>query len=96
MAKIRITPENLRQQATTLRARKTDHANAYQAMKTLVNNLVQEWEGPAQQAFVDAFNGKEAEFKKFEADIEAFAVLMDKSANSMEQTENELKSQMRV
>ena len=94
MAKIRITPESLEGQAKTLRGYNTTHAAEYGKMKTLVNNLVSEWEGDAQQAFKTQFDSQDTAFKKFEENIEAFAKLMDEAARQMRQTEDALKTQM--
>ena len=94
MAKIRITPENLEGQAKTLRDYNASHAAEYGKMKTLVSNLVAEWEGEAQSAFKNSFDQRDSQFKKFEEDIEGFAKLMDEAARQMRDTENALKTRM--
>ena len=94
MAKIKITPENLESQAKTLREYNASHATEYGKMKTLVNNLVAEWEGEAQTAFKNSFDQRDTQFKKFEEDIEGFAKLMDEAARQMRQTEEALTNRM--
>ena len=94
MAKIRITPENLEGQAKTLRGYNAEHNAIYDKMKTLVNNLVAEWEGEAQSAFKNSFDQRNAQFKDFEDKIEDFAKLMDEAARQMRQTEEALKTRM--
>jgi WXG100 family type VII secretion target len=63
-------------------------------MEGLVRNLISEWTGEAQTAFLQTFEGNKPSFEKFGTDIDTFARLMDDSANRMEQTDQELKSKM--
>jgi WXG100 family type VII secretion target len=96
MASIKITPENLRIEANELRKRNERHRQAYGNMDSLVHNLVSEWTGEAQAAFIATFEGNKSSFEKFAADIDAFAKLMDDAANRMEQTDRELKGKMAI
>jgi len=96
MATIKMTPESLREQSKNLLNKKTEHDQNYEAIKNLVNNVVSVWEGESQQAFLTSFQEKDATFKQFSTDIEAFAKLMETAAQRMQDTEAELKSQMRV
>jgi WXG100 family type VII secretion target len=94
MAVIKVTPESLREQATQLRNYDQEHIDAYGKMQKLVDNITTVWEGEAQTAFRNSFDGKRSEFQKFSTDIQAFAKLMDNAAEKMAQTEAELKSSM--
>jgi WXG100 family type VII secretion target len=94
MAQIKITPDSLRTEANTLRKHNQDHRDAYGRMDSLVHNLVSEWTGEAQNAFLATFEQNKTAFEKFGTDIDAFAKLMDDSANHMEQTDLDLKSKM--
>ncbi|MDR2175045.1 MAG: WXG100 family type VII secretion target [Synergistaceae bacterium] len=94
MANIKITPESLRTHATTLRKHNETHRQAYASMDSLVHNLASEWTGEAQTAFLATFDGNKPSFEKFGIDIDAFAKLMDDSANRMEQTDQEIKAKM--
>jgi WXG100 family type VII secretion target len=96
MASIKITPEKLREEAVTLRRRNDTHRDAYSRMDSLVHNLVSEWTGEAQAAFVEIFDGNKVSLEKFGTDIEAFAKLMDNAANRMEQTDQDLKAKMAI
>jgi len=96
MAKIRITPETLESQAKELRGKKDQHTQIYESIKTHVGNLVNEWEGQAQQAFLDSFRQRDAQFRKFAEDIETFATLMDTAAREMRSTDESLTSKMRI
>ena len=63
-------------------------------MDAQVHNLVSEWTGEAQSAFIATFEGNRASFEKFGANIETFAQLMDEAANRMEQADQELRAKM--
>ena len=94
MTEIRITPEEIRDDARTLRKHNERHRQTYDSMDSLVHNLVAEWTGEAQEAFLAAFDGNKASFAKFAADIDTVAKLMDDAANHMERTDQESKSKM--
>ena len=96
MANIKVTPESLRSHATTLRKHNERHRQTYGSMDSLVHNLVGEWTGEAQSAFLSTFEGNRASFEKFGTDIDTFAKLMDDTANHMEQTDQELKAKMAI
>jgi WXG100 family type VII secretion target len=96
MALIKVTPETLHEQAGQLRNFDQEHNDAYLKMQKLVENITTVWEGEAQTAFRNSFDGKRSEFQKFSTDIQAFAKLMDSAADKMAQTEAELKSSMAV
>jgi WXG100 family type VII secretion target len=96
MADIKITPESLRSQSQTLRKYNEEHRGAYGQMDTLVHDLVNEWTGEAQSAFLATFEGNKSSFEKFAADIDTFAKLLDDAANRMEQADQELKAKMAI
>lgn len=93
MANIRITPEGLEAQAKDLRGKNQEHEQIYAKMKQLVNSLTSEWEGEAQKAFAASFANRETFFKQFSEEIENFAKFMDRAAQTMRETEEQLKSQ---
>jgi WXG100 family type VII secretion target len=94
MASIKITPESLRERATTLSGYNETHRGAYGQMDTLVHNLVSEWTGEAQAAFLATFEGNKSSFDKFGTDIDAFVQLMKNTADHMEQTDQAIKAKM--
>ena len=96
MANIQITPESLRTQAQTLRKYNEEHKTDYGQMDTQVHNLVAEWTGEAQSAFIATFEGNRASFEKFAANIDTFARLMDEAANRLEQADQELRAKMAI
>ena len=77
MALIKITPETLESQAKQLRSYKDQHESTYGQIKTLVNNLVNDWQGEAQSAFQNSFTQKDTVFKQFAQEMENFAQFMD-------------------
>ena len=96
MANIKVTPESLRTQAQSLNKFNDTHRQTYHSMDSLVHNLVSEWTGEAQAAFLSTFEGNRASFEKFGTDIDTFVKLMNDTANRMEQTDQELKSKMAI
>lgn len=92
MAMIQITPESLEGQAKQLRSYKDQHESTYGQIKTLVNNLVNDWKGEAQTAFLNSFTQKDAVFKQFSEEMENFARFMDQAAQKMRETEEQLKA----
>ncbi|MDR1132515.1 MAG: WXG100 family type VII secretion target [Synergistaceae bacterium] len=96
MANIQISPESLRSQAQTLRKYNEEHRAVYGQMDAQVHNLVSQWTGEAQSAFLATFEGNRSSFEKFAADIDAFAKMMDDAATRMEQADQELKAKMAI
>ncbi|MDR2175044.1 MAG: WXG100 family type VII secretion target [Synergistaceae bacterium] len=96
MANIKVTPESLRSQAQSLRKYNEEHRGAYGQMDALVHNLVTEWTGEAQSAFIATFEGNRSSFEKFAVNIDSFASMLDEAANRMEQADQELKAKMAI
>ncbi|MDR2903981.1 MAG: WXG100 family type VII secretion target [Clostridiales bacterium] len=94
MATIKITPETLETQARQLDGFKQQHEQVYSQIKQLVTNLSTEWEGEANRAFTESFNQRDAEFKKFSADIDSFRTRMETAAREMRQAEESVKAKM--
>ena len=92
MALIQVTPDLLRGKATELRGIKDDHDQAMARMKTLILGLNEIWKGEAQDAFVAKYESMQNTFQSFSQMVEAYAALMDTTANSMQQTDESLKS----
>ena len=94
MAKIRITPDTLEQQAKTLNGLKDRHEDVFREIKQLVQGLSAEWEGEANKAFTESFNQREAELRKFSQDIDSFRMRMETAAREMRQAEQSVKAKM--
>ncbi len=87
MPRILVTPENLRDEAAKLEQEAAKNDDVLNQLDTLINGLVQGWEGEAQQAFVNSYNTKRATFKKFGDEMKDFVAFMKKFADVMEDQE---------
>lgn len=94
MAKIRITPDTLEQQANQLNSLKDQHAQIYGNIKSLIDAVAAEWEGEANRAFVQSFQSNDAAFRQFESDVESFRRRMVVAAGEMRTAEATVKSKM--
>ncbi len=94
MAKIRITPETLDNQANKLNSLNDQHKQIYQQIQSLVSDVAAEWEGEANTAFTQSFRSNDAAFKKFGEDIESFRQRMIKAAQEMRDAETSIKAKM--
>ena len=94
MAKIRITPDTLEQQASQLNSLKDQHTTLYGNIKSLVDAVATEWEGEANRAFTESFRANDTAFRKFEADVESFRQRMLTAAREMRTAEAAVKSKM--
>jgi len=95
MARIKITPSSLREQAQNLSNLRTRHDDVYTQIRTLVNNLATEWEGSANVEFVRSFTENDAAFRRFASDIDSFVERMRRAANDLETAEGQVARAMR-
>ena len=94
MAKIRITPDTLLNQANSLLQLNDQHSSIYGQIKALMGQVAAEWEGEANAAFMASFQANDPAFKKFESDVESFRQRMIKAANEMRAAEESVKAKM--
>ncbi len=94
MALIQVTPSLLRDKAKELRNLKSQHDDTMNKIKSMVNGINDQWKGEAMQAYVDKYNGMESTFKQFSEMLEKFALLMDSSANDLEQADQGAKNRI--
>ena len=92
MSLIQITPETLHMQANTVRQHKTQQANAMKKLSNLVDVLNESWKGEAQDAFVAKFHSMSYTYRQLSEVLDAYAKLMDKAANEMQVTDQNLKN----
>lgn len=92
MAVIQVTPELLLGKASEVRQLKSQHDELMMKMKTLVHGLNDQWKGAAQDAFVNKFDSMQSTFTNFSEMLEGYAVLMENSANSMQEMDANLAS----
>ena len=85
--RIMLTPENLDQKADELRKYEKSQQDAFANVETLINGLVQGWEGDAQQAFMTSYQSNKTVFDQFIVDMERFAKFMNEFATTMRMNE---------
>ena len=94
MALIQVTPDLLRGKVTELRNLRGEHDQTMQKMRTLITGLNEVWKGEAQDAYVAKYESMQPTFNNFSEMLEEYAKLMDTAANTIEQTDQSLKTTM--
>ncbi len=84
---IRITPEQLKGEATRLGGLADQHDQVFGQMTNLVNALKSQWEGQALQAFENSYDTAKVELKKFRDAIDIFIKRMNTAADQLNQTD---------
>lgn len=92
---IMISPEQVKEEASTVRNYRQQYIDVMSKIKNLVLTLSESWDGEAQNAFVSKYQGMQKDFEKFAETLEEFAVNMDDISNKMQQTDLSLASQIR-
>lgn len=92
MPLIQVTPELLEAKANEVRGLKSEHDEVMTKMKTLVHSLEEQWKGQAQEAFVEKFDSMQTTFNDFSEMLEGYASLMDTSAKTLREADEQLKS----
>ncbi len=92
MPMIQVTPELLEGKAGEVRSLKAEHDEVIARMKSLVHSLDEQWKGEAQAAFVAKFDSMQTTFSNFSEMLENYATMMDTSAKTLRETDEQLKS----
>ena len=92
MAMIQITPESLRQNASSVMNYKSEHDQTIQRLSQLIRGLQETWKGEAQNAFYQKFEGMQQTFTQFSEMLKGFADNMNNAAQQLEATDQQLKS----
>lgn len=92
MTLIQITPETLKSQASTVRKYKTDQEQTMKRIRDLVLSLSDSWKGEAQDAFAAKFQSMDHTYRQLSQVLESYAKLMDKAANELQATDQNLKN----
>ena len=92
MALIQVTPDILRTQANTVRKYKSEQERNMVKIKNLVLSLRDSWKGEAQDAFVAKFLSMDYTYRRFYDVLEAYAKLMDTTADGFQNTDQNLRS----
>lgn len=92
--RITITPNELRVSSSNLRAKADDISSILQYVLYEVRNLESTWDGAAQDAFFIQFNELHSVLKQYPEILQGMASQLDVVASILEDTDNELVSQL--
>lgn len=93
MAQIRITPEELRESATFLGQKEESIGNEVQALKQRINNTTANWEGAAQNSFVQTFEQLLPVLEQqLPQTIEGIIAMLNGAANTLEEADQQISS----
>lgn len=95
MSIIQVTTERLHSEADRLLRLKAQQEAEMDRLRMLVNSLSGQWQGEAHNAFVAEFNSMQFSFRNFSLLLESYANLMRSSANQLQQTDKNMKNQIR-
>ena len=85
MPKIRLTPEALQTKANELTSCMEDQRKVISDIATLINEVVEDWKGKAQEAFKAAFDEAKPVYDKFaDPDMTNFIQFLNNYAKTME------------
>lgn len=90
---IRMTPESMRARATEYRVQSQNVEDVIVKMDTLLDNLMNEWEGAASQAYASKFAELRPSFVAAKDLIDDIATALTKTADAVEATDNQIASQ---
>ena len=92
MAQIKVTPEELRNAANTLQTENELIADAVQAIKDRIDTVTGDWEGEAQRAFLEIFEGDLYPIlhEQLPQVLECIAVHLATTADTIEDADKEL------
>ncbi len=93
---IRISPDTMRQRAGQYRNEAATVGQTISNMDNLLNALQSEWEGEASQSYAQRyFSELKPSFQKAKEMIEEIAVALDKTAATLEETDQSIASGFR-
>ena len=92
---IKVSPEQLKERAASVRNYKQQHDEIMNRITNLVLNLCEIWEGQAQNTFVSQYNAMQPKFQKFSEQLNTYSQQMEQIANSMQNTDNTLAQRIR-
>jgi len=94
MARIKISPETLEEQARNLDRLIGQHNDIYKEMGALVNNLALDWEGQANAEFAQSFSLHGKSFVKFATLVGSFSGRMRSAATDMRAADEAVRGRM--
>ncbi|MEG0314406.1 MAG: WXG100 family type VII secretion target [Erysipelotrichaceae bacterium] len=94
-SQIRITPEQMNQKANAFRNEEQNFSGVVANMRNMVNQLPEEWEGQASQAFCQQFEGLEKSFRQTSDLILSIAQQMDQIADAVLSLDNDMSTKIK-
>ncbi len=92
---IRITPDAMRGRASEYRTEAANVEAVITKMDSLLEALLNEWEGSASEAYSDKFAELRPSFVQAKQLIDDIAAALDQTANAVEETDNNIAGQFR-
>lgn len=93
MSQIRITPEELRESATFLGQKEEAIGTEVQALKQRINDTAANWEGAAQNSFVQSFENLLPMLEQQLPEvIEGIMSMLNGAANTLEEADQQISS----
>ena len=90
---IRMTPDTMRSRAGEYRTESENVQGVIEKMDSLLENLLAEWEGAASEAYANKFSELRPSFVAAKELIDDIATALDKTAEAVESTDNQIASQ---
>ncbi len=94
-SQIRMTPDMMRQRAREYSVEAQNVHGVINKMDNLLKNLQAEWEGAASEAYAAKFAELRPSFVKAQELIEDISDALNKTAQSVEETDNQIASQFK-
>ena len=87
MAYFMVTPSELRSTASTLREHNSNFKSQVASLESAEGTLNSSWEGPAKDAFHNAFMNDKVYMDNFAAEIEKYCITLENMAAEYEKAE---------
>lgn len=95
MARILVTPEELRQSASIFAANSDQTTEMINTLSNEVNNLSAVWEGASHSAFIDHFQSLVPTLQQFAEILDGINQQLESVANTLEETDSQIASSLR-
>ena len=92
---IRMTPEQLKGSADSLKGHIQEHVTAFEKIGKLIQSLNEQWEGAAVAGFQDAYVTAKKNMDAFQAEANVLEQKMREAARILYETDQELANQLR-
>ena len=92
---IKVTPENLRDEAGKVRNIKTSYSDSVSRLNNLVYIMTESWEGEAQRAFTKRYQESQKNIRQLEEFMNQLSKEMEDIASRMQNTDTSLAAKIR-